>query len=98
MERPKSRCAYSTQKIDLNSERLMPVLTFWYSGVCLYLSKVASHCGALSGGIAPMMGSHSTIERPERVRRVTPPRTTLMKTSAQQAKNHRTMRRLSWGE
>ena len=35
-------------------------------------------------GLAPMIGRHSAIDRPEPVNRVTPPSTTIANTSAQQ--------------
>ena len=37
-----------------------------------------------SGGSVPTIGCHSVIDRPECVSRVTPPTTTIAKTSAQQ--------------
>src|SRR5207342_1690651 len=57
-------------------------------GVCLYLSKVSCHCASSRGGMAPTIGCHSTMESPECVSRVTPPTTTIAKTSAQQASSH----------
>ncbi len=83
--RPSSRWKYSHQKMDLNAARLIPWLTFWYSGVSWYSPKVFIHCASVSGGTAPMIGCHSTIDNPEWVSRVTPPTTTIAYTSAQQA-------------
>src|SRR5512139_1021284 len=75
---------YSHQKMPLNSARLMPKLTCLYSGVSLYFSKLSSHCASFSGGKVPRIGCHSTIDNPERVRRVMPPTTINMNSSVQQ--------------
>src|ERR1039457_4217304 len=71
--------------MDLNAPRLIPWLTFRYSGVSLYLSKVSSHCASLTGGSVPRMGCHSTMDSPEWVSRGTPPTTTIADTGAQHA-------------
>src|SRR5688500_6175511 len=48
------------------------------------------------GGRVPTMGCHSVMDRPERVRRVAPPTTTMAKTITQQASSHQgTARRAS---
>ena len=86
--RPSSRWKYSHQKMPLNASRLIPWLTFRYSGVSLYLSKASSHWASFTGGRVPMIGCHSTIDSPEWVSRVTPPTTTMANTSAQQASSH----------
>jgi hypothetical protein len=41
------------------------------------------------GGIDPLMGFHSTMERPERVRRTNPPKTTRNATMEAKMKSHR---------
>ena len=41
----------------------------------------------------PTIGSHSTIDSPEPVSRVTPPKITMANTSAQQVSNHQAMGR-----
>src|SRR5688572_17879728 len=45
-----------------------------YCGVCLYLLNSAIHCCSVKGGNAPVITSHSVIERPEPVKRVIPPK------------------------
>src|SRR5437879_1004869 len=69
----------------LNPARIMVGLTRRYSGVCGYFRKASCHAPSSSGGSVPTIGCHSTIDRPEWVRRVTPPTTTIANTSAQQA-------------
>ena len=59
-----------------NPASVMPVLIFWYSGNCLYFSNSAIQAASDSGGSQPVIGFHSTIERPDSVRRVNPPITT----------------------
>src|SRR4030095_5874465 len=86
--RPSSRWKYSHQKIPLNSASVMPRLTCRYSGVAWYFSNAACHCVSSRGGSVPTIGCHSVIDRPECVRRVTPPTTTIANTSAQQTKSH----------
>src|SRR5207253_10804167 len=83
------RCAYSHQKIAWKPASVMSWLRSRNSGVSLYLSNVSCHCASFSGGSAPTMGCHSTIESPECVSRVTPPTTTMANTSAQQASSHK---------
>src|SRR6185295_16240327 len=56
-----------------------------YSGVAWYFRKTSSQSVCDSGGRVPTSGFHSTMDSPECVRRVTPPTTTIMKTSAQHA-------------
>src|SRR5205809_622440 len=73
--RPSSRCRYSHQKMPLNSASVIALLICRYSGVSLYFANVCSHCASDSGGIAPTIGCHSVIDKPECVRRVTPPTT-----------------------
>lgn len=46
-----------------------------YSGNCLYFSNSKIHCSSVNGGVS-LKGCQSTIERPDSVNRVTPPRTT----------------------
>src|SRR6516225_8824035 len=78
----------------LNSSRLMPALCSRYCGMVLYLSNSACHAGASRGGITPVTGFHSTIERPDSVSRVAPPTTTVTNIRAATASSHsRTARR-----
>src|SRR6266513_1139944 len=91
---PSSRWAYSHQKMILNPSRLIPGFTSRYSGVCLYFPKVSCHPASSSGGTEPTIGCHSTIDRPEWVRRVMPPTTTIANTSAQQTSNQTETTRL----
>src|SRR3546814_9340925 len=69
MRRPHRRWMYSHQKIVLNSSRLMPAFTCWYSGIWRYSAKSRSHSAWLSGGRAPLIGAHSMIESPDSVSR-----------------------------
>src|SRR6266852_1105616 len=55
----------------------MPLLTSSYSDEVWYFSNSAAQAVSLSGGTTPVRGRHSTIERPEPVRRVTPPTITM---------------------
>src|SRR5215510_9986733 len=71
----------------LNSASDIPWLTTLYSGVWRYLSNASSQSAWLNGGIAPAIGRHSTIERPERVSRVTPPTTIIVATNAAQTRS-----------
>ena len=48
-----------------------------YSGMAWYFRKASRQAASLSGGIAPMSGCHSVMERPESVRRVAPPTMTV---------------------
>ncbi len=72
----------------LNSDRFMPRFSWVYCGICLYLPN--SDCQAASdiGGTAPVTGFHSVIDRPEPVRRVAPPTTTMARTRAATANSH----------
>ena len=49
----------------------------------------------MSGGTTPEIGSQATIESPEPVSLVTPPSTTIAKTSAQQTSSQTAMARLA---
>src|SRR5215216_7601443 len=60
----------------LYSGSVMFKLIFLNSGVCWYLLNSSSQACWLRGGTDPLMGFHSVIERPERVRRTKPPKTT----------------------
>src|SRR5215467_12773211 len=72
----------------------MPAFCSRYCGMVLYLSNSACHAGASRGGITPVTGFHSTIERPDSVSRVAPPTTTVTNIRAATASSHsRTVRR-----
>src|SRR5215217_295821 len=72
----------------LNSLRFMPRFSWVYCGICLYLANSDSQAGWDIGGTAPVTGFHSVIDRPEPVRRVAPPTTTMASTSTATAKSH----------
>src|SRR5690554_3557950 len=67
-------------------------LTFCNSGYCGYLLKSSSHSTPAKRGRMLLTGFHSTMDRPELVSRVTPPRTIMQKANAAQASSHS----LSW--
>src|SRR5689334_8565303 len=92
--RPSSRWAYSHQKIGLNSESVIAWLTCLNSGVCRYFANAACQSASLIGGSVPTIGCHSTIDKPECVRRVTPPTTIIANTSAQQTRSQAATGRL----
>lgn len=54
------------------------------SGVALYLSNSASQSEVVKGGKIPETGFHSVMLRPDSVRRVTPPTTTMPNTKAEE--------------
>ncbi len=56
--------------------------------MCWYFWNSASHAARPSGGKAPVTGRHSVIDRPDPVRRVEPPSTTIANTRAATAKSH----------
>src|SRR5512142_475406 len=74
--RANMRCSHSTMKISLYWSSVMLKLTFLNSGVSWYFPNSVCQACWLRGGIAPLTGFHSTIDRPERVRRTKPPNTT----------------------
>src|SRR5438094_2864211 len=68
----------------LNWSRLIPEFINRYCGICWYLANSAAQADGESGGRIPTTGSHSVIDRPERVSRVIPPITTMTKIMPQQ--------------
>src|SRR5579871_6489338 len=66
----------------LNSSRLMPRLSCSYCGMVLYLANSACQSASPSGGMTPVTGFHSTIERPDSVSLVAPPTITMANTRA----------------
>jgi hypothetical protein len=66
-----------------------------YCGIALYLSNASCHCAAPSGGRTPSTGCHSVMERPDSVRRVMPPITTMRNIMAQQARSQRAIGRVA---
>jgi hypothetical protein len=50
--------------MNWNSAMDMPRFWIWYSGIWRYFSSSASQPSSVSGGIAPVTGRHSVIERP----------------------------------
>src|SRR5215208_4885464 len=71
----------------LNSDRLMPLLTSSYCGIWRYFSNSAAQAISESGGMAPVTGFHSVMERPDPVSRVAPPTATMATTSAARRKS-----------
>ena len=65
----------------------MSGFTSWNSGYCRYFSNASCHASALSGGTAPASGRHSTMDKPEPLRRTAPPSATSANTSRQQSKS-----------
>ena len=66
----------------------MPLLTWWYCGICRYLANASGQSACDSGGMVPTIGFHSVIDRPEPVSRVAPPTLTIRNTSAATASSH----------
>jgi hypothetical protein len=60
----------------------MPLFTSSYWEICRYFSNSAIQACSVSGGMAPVTGFHSVMERPEPVRRVAPPMATMRTTRA----------------
>src|SRR5690606_28758824 len=82
--------------MNLNSASSMPALVSSYCGVARYFSNSAAQLAASIGGIMPVTGRHSVIERPEPVSRVSPPTTIIATTSAKSTPSQIAMpRRLS---
>src|SRR5262245_7639075 len=71
----------------LNATRLMPALCCVYCGIAWYFSNSACHPASVSGGMTPVTGRHSTIDRPDSVSRVVPPTSTSAMTSAATAQS-----------
>ena len=61
--------------MNLKSSSVMSVCFHLYSGDSLYLSNSASHASKVMGGGLPN-SFQSTIDKPDSVKRVTPPKTT----------------------
>src|SRR5690349_4392178 len=93
MSRAHRRCRYSQKKICLNAESVMSGWMARYCGIALYPSNSASHSAWLNGGSTPVTGCHSVMERPDSVRRVMPPITTIKNIMAQQARSHQAIGR-----
>src|SRR5260370_4095305 len=62
----------------------MLALSRRYCGICRYFSNSAAQPATDSGGRTPLTGCHSVIDRPDKVSRVMPPITTMMKIMPQQ--------------
>jgi hypothetical protein len=84
----------------LNSASVMPRLTRRYCGVAWYFANSAFQAASLSGGMVPLTGCHSVIDRPDSVSRVAPPTSTMAKISAATAMSQRRIarRRMAWIE
>lgn len=85
--RPHIRCAHSIQYMNLNSSRAIEMLTRLNSGDCLYRANSAVHSASVPGGFSPV-NFQSVIDRPDRVSRVIPPKTTILKTHAEDPPSH----------
>mmetsp|Transcript_4162 Transcript_4162/g.8000 ORF Transcript_4162/g.8000 Transcript_4162/m.8000 type:complete len:220 (+) Transcript_4162:1094-1753(+) len=88
------RCPHSMYHIHLNSDRLRSSLCFWYSGKRWYLANSSIHPSSVSGGRIPV-GFHSTMDRPEPVSLVIPPRATIPNTIPAHPNNHQAIARLA---
>ena len=80
--RPQSLWPHSIQYICLNSSKFIRLLSCLNSGLSLYLANSCSQASSSRGGKEPVTGRHSVILRPDSVRRVNPPKTTIPKTLA----------------
>src|SRR5262245_8816133 len=76
----------------------MPRLSARYWGMVWYLANSACHWPSDSGGKTPVTGFHSTMERPDSVRRVAPPITSVRNTQAATASSQARMMRVWSGE
>src|SRR5215469_10695508 len=79
---PQRRCVHSIQYICLNSSSVIRGFKSLNSGDERYFVNSDSHCSGLNGGSEPVTGRHSVMLRPDSVRRVRPPKTTIPKTLA----------------
>ena len=77
--RPQRRWIHSIQNRPWNPRSPMPGCRIWYWGICLYRANRCSQSAWDRGGRTPETGAHSMMDRPEPVRRVTPPSTTMTK-------------------
>ena len=84
--RPHCLCPHSIQYMNLKSSTVIHVFVFLYSGDSLYLANSASQSSAVSGGFSTNF--QSVMDRPLRVSRVTPPRTTMLYTHAHPPASH----------
>lgn len=57
----------------LKSSKLIPILTFIYSGYCLYASNSKNQASCEKGGNIPEIGCQLTIDKPDPVNLVAPP-------------------------
>ena len=76
------------QNIDLNSSIVIPSFIFLNSGVSLYKSKTDCHSWTSIGGSHPVIGRQVTIDNPECVNLVNPPKITIKKTMLHRTKSH----------
>src|SRR5215467_4368000 len=74
--------------MPLNSSKFIAVWTTRYSGMALYFANSEAQSAGEIGGTMPITGCHSVIDRPDSVRRVMPPTTTIRKIITQQTKSH----------
>src|SRR3954452_3637741 len=80
--------------MNWNCARVMPWCSRRYCGMRWYLWKAVSQSACVSGGMAPITGSHSVMESPEPVSRVRPPITTMAAIiSATRISHHQIARR-----
>ncbi len=66
----------------------MSALSSAYCGMSLYFSNSACQAASPRGGSTPITGFHSVMDRPDWVRRVAPPTTTMAKMQAATAHSH----------
>ena len=85
--RPHILCPYSIQKMNLYSSTVMDALDKRNSGDARYLANSRAQSSAHKGGDSHW-NFQSVMDRPERVKRVTPPRTTMLNTHAHPPTSH----------
>ena len=88
IKRPKTLCSHSQKKIRLKSCSSIQKCFERNSGDALYNSKIRFHSVSPIGGRKPIIGRHSTIDKPESVSLVIAPMMTIRPISAQHTKSH----------
>ena len=79
-KRPSWRWPHSHQKMNLNAAMSIPAFNNSYWGIARYFSNSICHASSVRGGMAPVTGRHSVMDRPEPVSRVAPPTITISTT------------------
>ena len=89
ISRPHSRWLHSSQKMRLKPSIPNPWFTSSYCGIFWYSANRRCHSASDSGGSVPISGAHSMIDKPEPVRRVTPPKTIMTRIIPATVNSHR---------